>query len=102
MTQLTVLSLFERIGKSIIQISEVKLLLSELLEKRSKYWDVFSTKKIRLSDVEIEILCILLKVIFQFLYPWIYLLLQFVLLFLCCLIHQHQIISCCLVICCKY
>jgi len=59
--KLTVLSLFERIGKSIIQISEVKLLLSELLEKRSKYWDVFSTKKIRLSDVEIEILCILLK-----------------------------------------
>ncbi|KAI3978430.1 hypothetical protein MKX01_013228 [Papaver californicum] len=58
--KLVILSLFKRMSGSIMHTSSIKLLLSELLERRSEYFS--PNKSFRaLSTIEIDTLCILLE-----------------------------------------
>ncbi|XP_010275398.1 PREDICTED: uncharacterized protein At3g06530 isoform X2 [Nelumbo nucifera] len=60
--KLMVLSLLKGMGTAIMDVEGVKLLLSELLKRRSQYHLGVDKSCLELSKIEIEILCLLLEV----------------------------------------
>ena len=60
--QLMILSLLKGIGSAIMHYKAVKSFLCSLLERRSKYYFELDKSYQKLSNTEIEILCLLLEV----------------------------------------
>lgn len=60
--QLRILSLLKGVGSRVILVKDVKLLLTELLKRRQQYHLENDKSCMKLSNIEVEILCLLLEV----------------------------------------
>ncbi|PON51074.1 U3 small nucleolar RNA-associated protein [Parasponia andersonii] len=59
--KLMIMSLFKGVGNTVIRIKELESFLSELLRRRSEYYCEPDTSSQKLSNIEVEILCLLLE-----------------------------------------
>lgn len=57
-----ILSLLKGIGNVIMHVKEVVSLLSILMERRRKYYNDLNKSFQKLSNIEIQIMCLLLEV----------------------------------------
>lgn len=61
--QLMIFSLLKGIGNALVHVQDVELLLSSLMKRRRQYYFEMDKSFQRLSEYEVDILCLLLEVI---------------------------------------
>lgn len=61
--QLMIFSLLKGIGNALVRVQDVELLLSSLMKRRRQYYFEMDKSFQRLSEYEVDILCLLLEVI---------------------------------------